>query len=365
MNSIRRQLASLARSGRVARGSVAALVCVLALPASAADREARAWLERMQESLATRNYEGQFVHMQAQRSAQMRIIHRVDKAGKVTERLVSLDGSGREYIGDESQVICYLPDRRQVLVQKRVNDTLIAAVPSYSEELETLYSIERGPATRALTRKTQVILIRPRDQFRYGYQLWLDYETAMPLKSQLYDPAGRVIERVQFSEINFRDRIPAEALKPAVTGEGYVWLKPDAQQPQLANRNVAPGWNAIRLPAGFRLTTYRVQFIAGSNAAVRHLVYSDGLATVSVFIEPRSAQTEAMHGFARVGSASAFSVALGGNQVTAVGEVPAKTVQTIAEGVTRAVEPATAPAPDQRAAPAPDPRGPAPAPQQR
>src|SRR5687768_9175046 len=174
-------------------------------PAHAGDREARAWLERMSESLATRNYEGRFFHLRDSRSETLRIIHRVDK-GKVTERLVSLDGSGREIIRNQKEVICYLPDRRTVLVEKRTDDsTLLAAVPSYNEQLELHYSIETGPSTKALGRRTQVILVQPRDQFRYGYRLWLDHETAMPLKSQLCDRNGKVIEQILFAEVNFKD----------------------------------------------------------------------------------------------------------------------------------------------------------------
>ena len=99
--------------------------------------------------------------------------------------------------------------------------------------------------------------------------------------------------------------------------------------------NVALGWNIVRVPSGFRLTTWRLQVIQGSNTPVRHLVLSDGLASVSVFIEPRSPQTEAMRGLAKVGAAFAFSRDLDGHQVTAVGEVPAATVEAIAEAVTK------------------------------
>lgn len=317
------------------RCSIAVMAAVLsgAPLARAGDREAREWLERMSQSLATRNYEGRFFHLRDSRSETMRIIHRVDR-GKVTERLVSLDGSGREIIRNRDEVICYLPDRRTVLVEKRNDDsTLIATVPSYNEELEAHYSIERGPSTKALGRRTQMILVQPRDQFRYGYRLWLDHETAMPLKSQLCDRNGRVIEQILFAELNFRDRIPADALKPAVTGEGYAWIRQDAQQPRAARRPA--GWNVIRLPAGFRLTTWRLQIIAGSSAPVQHLVYSDGLASVSVFIEPRGPQTETMNGLAKVGAAFAYSRRLDGHQVTAVGEVPAATVEAIATGVTK------------------------------
>lgn len=311
---------------------IAALLAVVST-ANAGDREARQWLERMSEALATRNYEGRFFHLRDSRRESMRIYHRVDK-GKVTERLVSLDGSGREIIRNQSEVICYLPDRRTVLVEKRTDDnTLLAAVPAYNEELEAHYNIERGPFTKALGRRTQVINVTPRDQFRYGYRLWLDDETAMPLKSQLCDREGNVIEQILFAELNFRDRIPADSLKPSISGEGFRWIRQDAQ-PQLAAGQVG-GWGVIRLPAGFRLTAWRIQLIAGSNVPVQHLVYSDGLASVSVFIEPTDPQAQPMKGLAKVGAAFAFSRPMDGHQVTAVGEVPPVTLEAIAASVTK------------------------------
>jgi len=307
--------------------------CVVVTPTWAGDPEAREWLERMSRALATQNYEGRFFHLSQSRSETMRIVHRVDR-GKITEKLVSLDGSGREIVRNESEVICYLPDKRVVLVEKRTdNNQLLTAVPVYNEGLEALYNIERsGRVVKALGRRTQLILVQPRDQYRYGYKLWLDQETAMPLKSQLYDADGNVIEQILFAELNLRDRIPADEIKASISGEGFKWLRQDAQ-PRMANTVI--GWNVTRLPAGFRLTTWRMQIIAGSAAPVRHLVYSDGLASVSVFIEPRDMQSAPMHGLAKMGAAFAFSRDLDGHQVTAVGEVPAATVEAIAAGVMR------------------------------
>ena len=314
--------------------------------AHAADRVAREWLERMSESLATRNYDGRYLHVRNSRTETFRIIHRVEK-GKVTERLISIDG-GREIIRNQDEVQAYLPDRRLVVVEKRTDDrTLMATVPIYNEQLEAHYSIERGAFKKALGRRTQVILVQPRDQYRYGYRLWLDDETAMPLMSQLCDRNGNVIEQIVFAELNFRDRIAADAVKPGVTGEGFRWVRQDAQEPRMAN--VQLGFNLVRVPSGFRMTTWRVQVIAGSKTPVRHLVLSDGLASVSVFIEARSPQTEAMRGLAKVGAAFAYSRALDGHQVTAVGEVPAATVEAIAEAVTKEEAEALAPvASDQR-----------------
>jgi sigma-E factor negative regulatory protein RseB len=150
--------------------------------------------------------------------------------------------------------------------------------------------------------------------------------------SQLRDRNGAVIEQILFAEVNFRESIEPELLKPGVSGEGYRWLRQD-QAPGTAQ--VPAGWDVIRVPAGFRRTNVRIQVIAGSSTPVLHIVYSDGLASVSVFIEPRNPQTEAMNGLAKVGAAFAYSRNLDGHQVTAVGEVPAATVEAIAAGVTK------------------------------
>jgi sigma-E factor negative regulatory protein RseB len=321
----------------LSRSWLVALCCAVIFPAHASDPEAREWLERMSRALSTQNYDGRFFHLRDSRSESMRIIHRVDR-GKITERLVSLDGSGREIVRNASEVICYLPDKRIVLVEKRTDEnSLVAALPVYNEALESLYQIERlGGIVKAHGRKTQIIEVKPRDQYRYGYKLWLDQETAMPLKSQLCDRNGKVIEQILFSELNLRERIPADELKASISGEGYKWLRQeDTLPPRMAN--AVMGWSVARLPAGFRLTTWRIQLIAGSPTPVRHLVYSDGLASVSVFIEPRDSQSQPMHGLAKVGAAFAYSLDLDGHQVTAVGEVPAATVEAIAAGVKRQV----------------------------
>lgn len=130
-------------------------VSVFALPARAGDPDARHWLERMSRALAEQNYEGRFFHVTGSRSETMRIIHRVER-GKVSERLVSLDGSGREVIRDDKEMVVYLPDRRTVLVEKRTSDSsLLAALPKYTESLEQHYSIEKvGKVTKMLGQRT-------------------------------------------------------------------------------------------------------------------------------------------------------------------------------------------------------------------
>lgn len=336
---------------RLAPGRALVALCCLAATWTAAAAEAvdaREWLERMSEALATRNYDGKFFHLRNAQSETLRIIHRVD-GGKISERLIALDGSGREIIRNESEVVCYLPDRRLVLVEKRTGDEpLFGSLPVYSEGLSRHYDIEAGKTTKVLGRKTQMISVQPRDQFRYGYRLWLDYETAMPLKTQLCDRDGQVIEEILFAQLDLPERIPVESLKPETPAEGFRWFR-QAVLPTAAA--TAESWQVVKLPSGFRLTTRRVQSVTGSSAAVQHLVFSDGLASVSVFIEPRPRSAAPLQGLAKMGSAFAFSTEIRGHQVTAVGEVPAATVEVIAGSVE--ARDSAAPAPTRQSATAP------------
>lgn len=304
---------------------------------AAESAEAKMWLERMSQALATRNYDGKFFHMRGEQTETLRIIHRVD-GRKVTERLIALDGSGREVVRNEAEVICYLPDRKLVLVEQRTGDEpLFGALPSYSQGLDEHYDIEAGKVSKLLGRKTQLITVKPKDEFRYGYNLWIDYETSMPLKTQLGDRDGHVIEEILFATIDLPERIPVASLQPETSAEGFRWFRQAVLTPE---PGASEAWRVPRLPNGFRLTDQRVQAATGGNAAVQHLVFSDGLASVSVFIEPRPRSAVPLHGLTRVGSAFAFSTEVSGHQVTAVGEVPAVTVQIIAGSVQSARSPA-------------------------
>ncbi|MEY4931952.1 MAG: hypothetical protein RLZZ403_272 [Pseudomonadota bacterium] len=315
-----------------ARGLAVLLVSAggLTTTLAAESAEAKVWLERMSQALATRNYDGKFFHLRGEQTETLRIIHRVD-GGKITERLIALDGSGREVIRNESEVICYLPDRKLVLVEQRTGDgPLFGALPSYSQGLDEHYDIEAGKVSKLLGRKTQMITVKPKDEFRYGYNLWIDYETAMPLKTQLCDREGQVIEEILFATIDLPERIPLASLKPETSAEGFRWFRQAVLAPE---PGASDAWRVPKLPNGFRLTDQRVQAATGGNSPVQHLVFSDGLASVSVFIEPRPRSAVPLHGLTRMGSAYAFSTEVSGHQVTAVGEVPAATVQIIAGSV--------------------------------
>jgi sigma-E factor negative regulatory protein RseB len=321
---------------------VGALLTTLPQRAQGAD-DAREWLEKMNKALTTRNYDGTFFHLSGGRVETMRIVHRV-RAGRVTERLQSLDGSRREFVRANDELTCYLPDQHTVLVEQRQErGPFLGSLPQFDASVSDFYRIETLPATHILGRPVRVIAVNPKDQFRFGYRLWLDEKTAMPLKTQLCDSRGQVIEQIFFARLDMPENIPDSDLTPTVHTEGMRWVR---QGPSPDSASAALGaYRASQLPPGFRLTIQGAQTLGGASAPASHLVYSDGLATVSVFVEepPASAPGTAaapaaqaeppLQGLARVGSGYAFSTVVQGHQVTAVGEVPAQTVEFIAHSV--------------------------------
>jgi len=323
---------------------VGALLSTVPESARGAD-DPRAWLQRMNKALATRNYDGTFFHISGGRVETMRIVHRV-RSGRVTERLQSLDGSGREFVRANDELTCYLPDQHTVLVEPRQDHgPFLGSLPQFDATVSDFYRIEALPDTHILGRPARVIAVNPKDQFRFGYRLWLDEKTAMPLKTQLCDSRGQVIEQIFFARLDMPESIPDSDLAPTVHTDGMRWVRQGASADNASAALAA--YRASQLPPGFRLTVQGAQTIGGATAPASHLVYSDGVATVSVFIEQSSSdsgvapaqdsQAQApqapMQGLARVGSGYAFSTVVQGHQVTAVGEVPAQTVEFIAHSV--------------------------------
>lgn len=294
-------------------------------------QDVRSWLNRMSTAVEELNYEGTFVHLLGDNTETLHIVHRND-GGRISERIVSLDDVGREIIRQDHEIQCILPDQRVVLLeQTRDISPLVSALPSYSEGLEPHYDLAVIKSARVAKRPTQVIGIRPKDEFRYGYVLWLDEETAMPLKTQLRDENGEILEQILFTQFDVLDAVPVAAFESTIDTEGFTWFHPP-QSERFEPASVT--WRATALPGGFALSVAKQSSIAGGKYPVDHLVYSDGLATVSVFIEDPKTDAEVSEGFTRVGSTNAYSLTLSGRKVTAIGEVPRGTVRTIATSLT-------------------------------
>lgn len=306
------------------------LVLLTLVSGHAMAQDAGKWLDRMNRAVDELNYRGTFVHVIDGTPETLNIVHR-NVAGNSGERILSVDGPRREIVREDDQVRWILPDQKLVLLETRKDvSPLVSALPSYSGDLAPHYEINLRSTARIANRSAQMIEIKPRDEFRYGYVLWLDQETAMPLKSQLMDERGRTVEQIWFTEISIAADVAAKDLEPTINTAGFSTLRPP-ESAELPGTNVP--WRASTVPGGFKLSAATQSPMPGSKYPVEHLVYSDGLATVSVFIEDPKTKAEVNDGFSKVGSTNTFSLTLRGRKVTAVGEVPRQTVRTIASSL--------------------------------
>ena len=332
------------------RERISWLALAMVVTTTVAAEEPAKWLERMNQALTTRNYDGTFSHWQGGKVEMLRIIHRVQD-GAVAERLVSLDGSGREFIRSGPDLACYLPDKKTVLVERRpADESLLGGFPAVNQQTAAFYDIQEVARTRLNRRDTRVITVTPKDEFRYGYRLWIDESTAMPLKTQLCDGRGKVIEQIVFASLTLSPHIPDSAFKPEVSTDGFQWLRNESPPSKESPENASMAWNALKLPPGFKMAARSAQVMPGSTDPVSHLVFSDGLASVSVFVEMQTKtkeapeEEEAAEESSRVGSSSVYSTVMSGRKVTAVGEVPPATVRSIASSFsTQGTAPALVP----------------------
>jgi sigma-E factor negative regulatory protein RseB len=315
----------MTRTG-LARSTCLALALTGGATAVPAD-SAHDWLLRINQAARTLNYDGTFVYQHNGRLETLRVVHRVD-GNRTQERLVSLTGPAREIIRNDKEVLCYLPDEKSVMVEHRkAEDTgFPRLLPERLAEVEQSYTIQIGKTARISGRAAQHISIKPRDAYRYGYQFWADRDTGLLLQAELHDTDQQVIERFLFTQVSIGVPIPTKALQPETDIKDFSWHRTALAEPSGA----APAWQTQKLPPGFRLTSHRTRPGTARKTPVEHLVYSDGLATVSVFIEkfvPN--ETPEMKGLSHMGAVHAFGARHGDFQITAVGEVPAATVSLI------------------------------------
>lgn len=312
---------------------VAVFVLILVVfSATAAADEAHDWLMKINKATRSLDYEGTFVYQHEGQLETMRIIHKVEN-GSARERLVSLNGSAREIIRDKREVICFWPDKNAVTVEYRKanNKNFPAILPERLQDLAEYYSVQLGGTERITGRPVQLVIVKPVDQYRYGYRLWADKETGVLLKADLLDTQGRTLEQFMFTQINIGTQIPASALQPGTPDKSMIWHREEGDPTATAGK---PGWTVSRLPKGFRLSAHVTRQALMRKRPVEHLVYTDGLAAVSVFIEKRGDDAKGfMLGPSRMGAVNALGSRVQDYQVTTVGEVPAETIALIGGSV--------------------------------
>lgn len=323
---------------RAARGWQCSTFALLAICCgySLADEDLAARIGRIGPATRALNYEGTFVYAHGATIDAMRIVH-VMADGVERERLVSLTGPGREVIRDGARITCTFADDRAVMVEKyRPSDYIGLALSEPVEKIATRYVFESLGTERIAGREALAVMVRPRAADRYGYRLSIDTETDLLLRSAVLSGDGAALEQVMFVALEVGQPIAPEKLRAELDGTGFTHYTNDAQAPpDTAAERLEVGW----LPSGFSLKKSHRQHLSTSRSPVTHLVYSDGLAMVSVFVEELVDDVQPLNGYSAMGAVNAFSRVSDSFQITVVGEIPQTTVRRIAASVAIAATP--------------------------
>lgn len=309
----------------------AAALAAVAGMSSAASTEgpdaAFAWLQKMAQASHRLNYSGVFVYQREDRVETARIVHLVDESGEHA-KLVYLDGPPRETYRINDDVLCLLPDGKTALLDKsRARKLFPTLLPERINELGASYEARLAGRGRVAGRETQVVVLSPRDAYRYGHTFWADTETGLMLRAGVWQKEGEMVDRFSFTQVDIGGAVRRSEVRPQLAGRHVIQHDPSHS----LDGAVDPGWKVASVPPGFRRISAMKRTLPGQEAAVNHIVYSDGLAAVSIFIEPARTATE--RGLSQRGALNVYTRLVADHDVKVLGEVPAATVRLIGNSI--------------------------------
>lgn len=298
-------------------------------------------LKRMSDADQNQNYQGTFILRKSDELSTLHVTHGVDDKG-VWESLEAVDGEKRKVLRHNNRIISIFPDREIITVRHSdKKQPLHPQLPDNLEQLERFYSMDRLEDDRIANHVSLVVDLLPKDQYRYGYRYWVDKNTGMLLRCDLVDEDKVVVEQMMFTSLDYLQKIPTQSF------ELHQFDQFDQQlldEPEIDLQQATDaGWKVMRLPEGFMLTQNTMRYSQSSVGEssdssppdLLHMVYSDGLASVSVFVEINQGMKKHLQGASSMGAVNAFGHAADNYFVTVVGEVPAKTVQLMAQSTVR------------------------------
>ena len=309
-------------------------------------------LKRMSEVDEKQNYQGVFILRKSDTLSTLRVTHGVDEKG-VWESLEALNGEPRKVVRRNNRVVSVFPERELVTIrQSEDKQPLHRRLPENIDQLEQFYTIRQLADDRIANHDALVVDLVPADTYRYGYRYWLDKNTGMLLRCDLVANDGNIIEQMMFTSLNYLADTPVEKINLQQFEQFKQQLIMDNTQADLAVGE-SHGWVINHLPKGFMLIRSNMRYsqpmvinnvaendnnVANGNERVTdllHLVYSDGLASVSVFIKKSLADEGHFEGISSMGAINAFGNFVDDYFVTVVGVVPVNTVQLMAQSAVK------------------------------
>lgn len=302
----------------------------LAIAPNALAQESAAWLNRAASAARQLNYSGTIVYQHGGHVETSRLVHVADGAGEF-EKLVNLDGPAREVIRTQDEVRCYYPDAKVVRIEPRTFRNIFPSLSTQQQHsLLDFYELRKAEAARVAGIEAQAYLFVPRDALRYAHKFWADPATGLLLKARVLNEANDVVEQFAFTDIVIGGRIDRSAVRPTWSSVPPDWQVREGGPGDLEAKDT--GWDVGKVPPGFTKVVEGYRSLRGKRAPVAHLVFSDGLVAISVFVEPMGGAPHPI-GSVQQGGTNIFMRQLDDHLVTVLGEVPAATIRQIANAV--------------------------------
>jgi sigma-E factor negative regulatory protein RseB len=315
---------------RMVRALLLVSSAALLAPLAAAADDGLALLQRIAQGSRQLTYSGTFVYRSGGKVDTSRIAHSVHDGIEV-ERIEALDGSPREVFRSGSEVKCFFPEEKLVIIENRASQRgFPALLPAGLGSLPEHYAIRGGGMGRVAGVKSRAVLLEPRDDLRYGHEFWMDEANGLLLKANLIGERGDTLESFAFTQVKVGGPLEQGALKPRFDNERVRVQQVRATE--MKPEDMA--WTFRTSLPGFRKVAAMRRQAASENPERLHVVFSDGLASISVFIEPGGAGGEA-EALATVGPVNVYRRQLGEYRVVVMGEVPALAVKRIGDGIER------------------------------
>lgn len=288
-------------------------------------------LNKMNQTLEMSNYEGTFVFMHNGSVETMRIVHGYNSDG-VKEKLVSLTGDAREVIRDQDVLTCIWPREKIVVIETaRAQHGIPSSLPEDMLELASNYQLAEVGKARVAGYDCTIVRFKPLDEFRYGHELCVNPVYGMLLKTKTFDTNGKAIENMMFTSFRMLESTPDNLFEPSVELKDYTWKTASVE----LNGELQPdrAWKIKDLPPGFSLRSVTRRLMSASDKPVQHMVLTDGLASISVFISEVEKPRQNYQGAHTKGVINAYARDLNEHQITVVGEVPEGTVKMIGSSI--------------------------------
>ena len=271
------------------------------------------WLNRAAAAAKQLNYSGVYVYHHGEHVEVLRVLHRTDATGE-QEKVEVLDGTPRQFLRINNDVYCHLPDGKHVRLERNASRRFFPALlPARPASLLDHYDARLGGTERVAGRPCQVVTLEPRDDYRYAFNLWLDKQSGLPLKSRIVNENGGVVSMYVFSEIQIGKVPDAQLFRNDLAGKRI-------QQASL-DKPMGAAWH-VTPPPGYEKMQEAMRSLPGKQGPVTHLVFSDGLSVLSMFVEPVNPQIQGLQGLSAEGAIGIYARKVDGYTVTTLGEVP-------------------------------------------